>query len=496
MANEVKTAQGLELPRVLAVGFSGHRKLADEGLCRRAVLGYLSELKASTKLVVYGVSSVAAGADLLFAESCLELGIPHRVLLPMAQEAFREDFDEAGWARAETVMARAISVEVIGGGDAREERYYECGLETVQQSELLVAIWDGEGARGLGGTQQIVEFAGQMGRGMVWIHSVTGERTMLHEWDIVRNERDAELDFLNERPAEGADESAGNPAQVWLKKLDENAMVVSPGVKRRAALPIVLTAAAAFAGVGNIHTNHGYKTFWSVAAVVFGLLAAALPAMMKLAQKQAAWVRIRTAAEVTRSFVALWDLPGRYKIVGPGILPELSGMLLGLGLLKSTSVRTKAKTLEEFKDEYLKERLLGQKKYFVCQSKAADEKGSRYRMVAKICGAFAIAISATTFVMGIVPRFASHTMGERDWFSLGSSLLFQVATIAGAMVIVHDCDRRHRRYTELHHALGVWEKELRALHTWHSVAQIVERVERALLIEVLEWRALLQNKKI
>jgi hypothetical protein len=495
MADKANTAQGLELPRVLAVGFSGHRKLADEALCRGAVLGYLAELEASTELVVYGVSSVAAGADLLFAESCLELGIPLRVLLPLRSEVFREDFDETGWARAEAVMARAISVEVIGGGDTREDRYYECGLETVQQSELLVALWDGEGARGLGGTQQIVEFAGQMGRGVVWIHSATGERKMLHEWDIARSERDTELDFLNELQAAGADESAGNPAQVWLKKLDENAVLVAPGVKRRAAMPIVLTAIAAFAGVGNIHTSNGYKTFWSVVAIVFGLLAAAGPAILKLAKKQAKWVRIRTAAEITRSFVALWDLPGRYKIVGPGILPELSGMLLGLGLLKSTNVREKVMTLEQFKTEYLKTRLLDQKKYFLGQSKLAHAKASCFRVVAKICGGCAVVISAIAFVLGIM-HLRHPGVGFRDWLSLGSSFLFQLATIAGALVVVHDCDRRHHRYMELHHVLGVWAKELRALHTWHSVAQIVERVERALLIEVLEWRALLQNKKI
>ena len=38
--------------------------------------------------VVYGVTSAAAGADLLFAETCLELHLPIRVFLPFPRSNF------------------------------------------------------------------------------------------------------------------------------------------------------------------------------------------------------------------------------------------------------------------------------------------------------------------------------------------------------------------------------------------------------------------------
>jgi len=74
---------------------------------------------------VYGVSSVAAGGDLLFAESCIQLELPLSVLLPLPREEFRKDFDAATWSRAEQVLSKAASIEVTTGDGAREECYYD-----------------------------------------------------------------------------------------------------------------------------------------------------------------------------------------------------------------------------------------------------------------------------------------------------------------------------------------------------------------------------------
>jgi len=135
----------------------------DEDKCRTAILRVLDEWKAENSGVVYGVSSVAAGGDLLFAESCIELNLPIRILLPSPPETFREDFDDPTWERAERVMASALSVEVMGVSQDPTERYYECGIETVHQSQLLIALWDGEESRGMGGTADIFNFAKEQG---------------------------------------------------------------------------------------------------------------------------------------------------------------------------------------------------------------------------------------------------------------------------------------------------------------------------------------------
>ncbi len=78
----------IRLPAVLAIGFTGHRSLKDEYKLRQRIRDFLHQQKGAFEGIVYGVSSAAAGGDQLFAESCLELEIPLRVLLPNAREVF------------------------------------------------------------------------------------------------------------------------------------------------------------------------------------------------------------------------------------------------------------------------------------------------------------------------------------------------------------------------------------------------------------------------
>jgi len=162
--NEIKSA--IRLPSVLAIGFTGHRSLPDEAASRKLVCDFLRDQKAAIAGIVYGVSSAAAGGDLLFAESCVQLEIPTPGVVATPQERFRDDFDTVTWLRVEQVLSKAVSVEVTGDRGLRDEDYYQCGIETVQQSQLMVALWDGEPARGMGGTQEIVSSPGngQAGR--------------------------------------------------------------------------------------------------------------------------------------------------------------------------------------------------------------------------------------------------------------------------------------------------------------------------------------------
>jgi hypothetical protein len=486
----------IQLPAVLAIGFTGHRSLPDEAASRKLIYNFLAEKKHSTSEIVVGVSSVAAGADLLFAESCIALDIPLRVLLPLSPEEFRNDFDSATWSRAQRTMSRAMSVEVIGKEGQRDERYYECGLATVLQSQWQIALWNGEPAQGLGGTEQIVAFARQIGRPVVWIHSVTGAVQLFGEKTLPALEGDPELKFLNRLPSTGVTVGDGSPAALsaaWLAKLDDNAVQVAPQVRRLAAIPIVCTALAAFVSgaAARMHASGG----WVAVGALLGLTAALLPAALKLGKRQALWVRIRTAAEVSRSVRALWDTPAPYEVVGPEILPELSGMILSLNFLKSRARHTIDAAVDSFKMQYLEERLLDQKKYFMRQSTNSAEKARRYRLISKLCVITAILLSLWAFGGRSLLK-TSHAASGGSWLPLVASALFQVATIAGALLVVNDCDRRQRRYLEIHNSLANWEMELRAFHTWPPVIQVVNKIERALLVELLEWRSLLQNTKM
>jgi hypothetical protein len=115
--------------------------------------------------------------------------------------------------------------------------------------------------------------------------------------------------------------------------------------------------------------------------------------------------------------------------------------------------------------------------------------------VSKISAASAIVLSPWMFGSRTVMKMGNSVSGG-SWLSLVASALFQLATIAGALLVVHECERRERRYQEIHRSLEDWEIELRAFHTWVPVIEVVSKIERALLAEMLEWRSLRQNMKM
>lgn len=481
------------LPPTVAIGFTGHRSLEDESKSRVRILEFLQDFKAKTNKTVYGVSSAAAGGDLLFAESCIQIGLPIRILLPEPKEQFREDFDEATWNRAESVMKRAISVEVIGSGQTKEERYYECGVETVQQSQLLLALWNGKPSHGLGGTEEIVTFAKEQERPVIWIHSVTGDVQHFHQEKESFN--DPELAFLNGLPDCGVHPDANTPfdlARAWFLKIDENASHAAPQLRRLAAIPILCTAGAAICTAAfSFADNSGVLV--GVGAGL-GLMTSALPMIMKLNSRQIVWTRIRTATEICRSVLALWRTPGPYEVIGPEIIPELSGMLASLNFLKISDGAARRTNLDDFKKVYREERIQNQIEYFSRNAEHSDKKAHSYQRMVTL--AVAVGLSANLWML-LASYWLKNIFG--NWLTgiaFAGTVFFQIATVAGALLIVNDWRRRRERYRELHDLLVVWDKQIASARTWPILLRTTTRVERALLAEVVEWRSLIRNRKL
>ena len=485
----------IHLPNTVAIGFTGHRTLDDETRCRKAIFYFLERKKKSASGLVYGISSVAAGGDLLFAESCLQLALPLRVLLPLPAEEFRKDFDANTWSRAEKVLGQAASVEVTGRSPSRQECYYECGIETVHQSQLLLALWNGLPAEGLGGTEDVVSFAKGIGRPVVWLHSATGEMSVFNEQTEKELLDDPELEFLNHLPDLDAPAETDKPealARAWFSKVDASATRLAPQFRRLAAIPIVFTAAAAlFSGAAS--WAHAVGT-WMTVGTALGILAAVLPTALRLNQKQVLWVRTRTAAEVCRSVLAFWTTPAPYEAIGPEVIPELSGVLMSLNLLKMLDRGRRDVALDEFKRRYRQERVTHQIDYFSDHAARSAAEAFRFRAATWASIGFASALNAWLFLSAHVTR----NLGQAPWkqgLALGASIAFQVATVAGALLAVNDCDRRKERYRELHQQLKKWDAQLEALRTWPSVLRLAGRIERALLAELIEWRSLIRNPK-
>jgi hypothetical protein len=156
------------------VGITGHQKIPAEA--EATIREELSRHLARFAGGLVGVTSLAAGADQLFAQLVLSHGGTLHAVLPARDYA--ETFEEpADLRRFRELLARAGTVETLEFERAGEDAYLAAGKRVAELSEVLYAIWDGEPARGKGGTADIVEHARDRGIAteVIWPPGVTRE---------------------------------------------------------------------------------------------------------------------------------------------------------------------------------------------------------------------------------------------------------------------------------------------------------------------------------
>jgi hypothetical protein len=141
------------------VGITGHRDLHDptRGLVSTAIAMHLGEFGS-----VHGISSLAEGADQIFAEQVLKAGGTLTAVIPSAQYG-RSFATTAGKAAYRRLRALASEVIQLPFRSPSAEAYWAAGQRVVELANVLVAVWDGRPSRGVGGTADIVAFAGQRG---------------------------------------------------------------------------------------------------------------------------------------------------------------------------------------------------------------------------------------------------------------------------------------------------------------------------------------------
>jgi hypothetical protein len=139
----------------MLVGVTGHQNLPASGIFEiaRLLRNKLSDVEHLT-----GISSLAAGADQLFAEILLELGGALLVVVPSSgyETTFANPSD---LARFRGLIEKAATVEQLQFPEPTEAAFSAAGRRVVDLSERVIALWDGLPARGLGGTADVVGYA-------------------------------------------------------------------------------------------------------------------------------------------------------------------------------------------------------------------------------------------------------------------------------------------------------------------------------------------------
>lgn len=158
---------------MVTLGITGHQSL--EPRTERAVTAMIIERLRDTRDVV-GISSLAAGADQLFARCVLDAGGMLVVVVPSAmyETTFASDVVRDEFLRLLTAATDVIRLQFA---EPTEEAFYAAGKEIVDRCEILIAVWDSQPAGGLGGTGDVVKYAEEQGKAVVVLWPPGGKRS-------------------------------------------------------------------------------------------------------------------------------------------------------------------------------------------------------------------------------------------------------------------------------------------------------------------------------
>jgi hypothetical protein len=180
----------------LRVGVTGHRpnklQSADEQHIRSQIHTALLFLKETTielhdsagalylpdSPVLRVISPLAEGSDRFVAEVGLALGFELQCPLPFPREEYEKDFkSEHSRARFHGLLGQATAVLELDGSrntsespDLENESYEAAGRIVLNQSDVIIAIWDGHVGK-LGSTGCITAEAEGLGLPIIWLDS-------------------------------------------------------------------------------------------------------------------------------------------------------------------------------------------------------------------------------------------------------------------------------------------------------------------------------------
>jgi hypothetical protein len=479
------------LPIFRIVGFSGHRQLADMVGPARAIMAAITELRREAPGDWIGLSSVAAGSDQLFVQQVLDQGLSWHAILPLPRTQFREDFTPFDWSVAESFLARADHVRVIGENASREDGYLDCGMETVNDSDVLIALWDGLPARGKGGTAEVVEYATALGKPVLIIDATTFAIRKLN-WSALNATEDS-LTELNRLPdiAGGAEVAAKGPRNLhlFLRKCDAAATRGAPQFRRLIASTVVLhVLATLLASAVLAYELQSAALPWIKLLCLIGALAVAIE-LRHRGHSNSSWVRCRLAAEFCRSAIATWGLPRAAPLFQDLNLPVVRGLTRSLHILHSRAAVTDPMSMADFKVNYMAQRIDDQIAYYQRQEGRALPQFTRLKAGFWISTVFAI-VCTFLYALARTWEFEPAEWVVSSVFHFLPITLPVVAAAFISLISINDLQRRVARYREMKFMLMDSRNQVKFCETWNSLERVVLKTERALLQEVLEWHSI------
>jgi hypothetical protein len=157
----------------MRIGITGHQRLPDLSVWKWVEIAMDARLNVMPAPLI-AVSSLAIGADQLLSRLVLQRGGELIAILPY--EGIERSFSTEDVVAYRELVSKA-KVETLSTPGSDEDRYLAAGQRVVNLSDLVFAVWNGEPAKGKGGTADIIEYARSMNRRLVIfnpsVHSVS-----------------------------------------------------------------------------------------------------------------------------------------------------------------------------------------------------------------------------------------------------------------------------------------------------------------------------------
>jgi hypothetical protein len=480
------------LPIFHVVGFSGHRHLADAAGAAKAIHAALASLRKEVPGEWIALSSIAHGADQLFVREARHMGLSWHAILPLPRVEFARDFTHAEWTDVEKTLAAADHVRVVDENGDRKDSYLDCGIETVNGCDVLVAYWDGDPARGKGGTAEVVQYAMSIGK-PVMIVDADSHEIRRQNWDRLEPD-DPVLADLNALP-EAASAWSTNPFKapdavfLFQQKCDYHASHGAPQFRRLIVATVVAHVVATVIGASVV--GYGLTLLllpWLELSCISFALGAALALRHKM-HSHHSWVRCRLAAEFCRSALATWGLPRAAPLLQDLDLTGARGLTRALYVLHTRSSVTRPVPIEEFKRIYLEKRIDDQLAYYDRQVNRALPLYRRLAAAFSVATILALASTAFYAISKTLHLDIAAWIRGTTYYFLPIALP-ALAAAAISIISINDLQRRVARYKDMRQLLQGSRAQVASSRTWNSLEHVVLRTERALLQEVIEWHSI------
>jgi hypothetical protein len=144
------------MPRVAV---SGHRNLPAGTM--HLVDKAIREVLAGSPAAVTGLTCLADGADQIFGQAVLDLGGSIEVVL--TAEKYRDCLPAHARANYDRLLAKAVDVHRLPFTEPTPEAHMAASKLMINEADELYAVWDGQPARGYGGTADVVVYARERG---------------------------------------------------------------------------------------------------------------------------------------------------------------------------------------------------------------------------------------------------------------------------------------------------------------------------------------------